>query len=83
MLNLLQKFQAILLREILRADLESKFMVILYNYGLELPQVQDQFEKLKAAPPLVRNLPQVAWNITWFQVTEPTLDKFEGKLKQL
>ena len=58
-------------------------MVILYNYGLELPQVQDQFEKLKAVSPLVRNLPQVAWNITWFQVTEPTLDKFEGKLKQL
>ncbi|CAK0855452.1 unnamed protein product [Prorocentrum cordatum] len=64
-LKLLQKFQSILQRENLRADLESKFAVIFHNYGVELTQVQDQYEKFKAAPPLVRNLPPVAGNITW------------------
>jgi dynein heavy chain, axonemal len=41
-LNLLKKFQSILQRDNLRADLESKFTVIFHNYGLELTQVQDQ-----------------------------------------
>jgi len=64
-LILLKKFQSILQRENLRADLESKFAVIFHNYGLELTQVQDQYEKFKAAPPIVRNLPPVAGHITW------------------
>eukprot|EP00434_Breviolum_minutum_P020388 symbB.v1.2.017981.t1/scaffold1416.1/size119947/1 len=64
-LNLLTKFQAILLREGLRQDLETKFAVIFHNYGLELTQVQDQYEKYKTGPPLVRNLPPVAGHITW------------------
>jgi dynein heavy chain len=64
-LTLLKKFQGILRRENLRQDLESKFAVIFHNYGLELTQVQDQYEKFKAQPPLVRNLPPVAGHITW------------------
>ncbi|CAK0802233.1 unnamed protein product, partial [Prorocentrum cordatum] len=64
-LNLLKKFQTILQRQSLVADLESKFAVIFHNYGLELTQVQDQYEKFKAAPPLVRNMPPVAGHITW------------------
>ena len=31
----------------LRQDLETKFAVIFHNYGLELTQVQDQYEKYK------------------------------------
>jgi dynein heavy chain len=64
-LNLLKKFQSILQRDSLRADLESKFSVIFHNYGLELTQVQDQYEKFKSCPPLVRNMPPVAGHITW------------------
>jgi dynein heavy chain len=64
-LKLLKKFKQILQRESLRADLESKYTVIFHNYGLELTQVQDQYEKFKSSPPLVRNLPPVAGNITW------------------
>jgi dynein heavy chain len=64
-LKLLKKFKSILQRESLRADLESKYVVIFHNYGIELTQVQDQYEKHKSAPPLVRNLPPVAGNITW------------------
>merc|ERR1719305_783144 len=56
-LNLLKKFQSILQRDNLRADLESKFTVIFHKYGLELTQVQDQYERFKSAPPMVRNLP--------------------------
>jgi dynein heavy chain len=62
---LLKKFQGILKRENLRADLESKFAVIFHNYGIELTQVQDQYEKFKASPPLVRNASPVAGHITW------------------
>jgi len=64
-LKLLNKLQSILQGENLRADLESKFGVIFNNYGQELNQVQDQYEKCKTAPPLVRNLPPVAGHITW------------------
>jgi dynein heavy chain len=64
-LKLLKKFKSILQRDSLRADLESKYVVIFHNYGLELTQVQDQYEKQKSSPPLVRNLPPVAGNITW------------------
>lgn len=52
-LKLLKKFKQILQRESLRADLESKYTVIFHNYGLELTQVQDQYEKFKSSPPLV------------------------------
>ncbi|CAE7838992.1 ODA2 [Symbiodinium sp. CCMP2592] len=64
-LKLLTKFQAILQRDSLRQDLENKFAVIFHNYGLELTHVQDQYEKYKTGPPLVRNLPPVAGHITW------------------
>jgi dynein heavy chain len=68
-LKLLGKFQRILQHGPehgnLRADLESKMAVIFHNYGSELNQVQDLYERFKGAPPLVRNMPQVAGNITW------------------
>eukprot|EP00392_Amoebophrya_sp_AT5.2_P015403 g15605.t1 len=78
-LNLLKKFQSILQRETLRSDLESKFTVIFHNYGLELTTVQDQYEKHKASPPLVRNLPPVAGNITW---ARHLLRRIEGPMQK-
>lgn len=35
------------------------------NYGMELEQVQQLYEKQKHDPPISRNLPPVAGNITW------------------
>ena len=64
-LTLLSKFQEILKRENLKNDLEAKFAVIFHNYGLEINRVQDQYEKFKGQPPLVRNLPPIAGQITW------------------
>lgn len=64
-LNLLHKFQNILQRESLKADLDSKLNIIFLNYGLELEKTQQLYEKLKHEPPIPRNLPPVAGNITW------------------
>jgi len=64
-LNLLRKFQNILQRESLKADLDSKLNIIFLNYGLELEKTQQMYEKLKEDPPIARNLPPVAGNITW------------------
>ena len=63
--QLLKKYQQILHRETLRADLDAKFMIIFHNYGLELASVQETYEKCKHAPPAARNLPPVAGNIAW------------------
>ena len=64
-LALLGKFRSILQHGTLRTDLESKMVLIFHNYGLELNKVQDIYEKFKAAPPIVRNMPPVAGNIIW------------------
>eukprot|EP00658_Telonema_sp_P-2_P083320 TRINITY_DN8993_c0_g2_i1.p1 TRINITY_DN8993_c0_g2~~TRINITY_DN8993_c0_g2_i1.p1 ORF type:complete len:4024 (-),score=1669.66 TRINITY_DN8993_c0_g2_i1:145-12216(-) len=64
-LNLLKKFQSILQSEIFKSDLDSKYMVIFHNYGLELENDQKIYERHKADPPLVRNITPVAGAITW------------------
>lgn len=64
-LRLLHKYQAILHRENLKADLESKFVIIFHNYGLELSAIQEMYEEQKHAPPVARNMPPVAGNINW------------------
>jgi len=64
-LNQLQRFQNVITRDTLRADLENKHMVIFQNYGLDLDFVQRQYEKYKTQPPKVYNFPPVAGNITW------------------
>ena len=81
-LTLLKKFQAILQRENLKADLDSKFNIIFQNYGLELEVVQQLYEKHKHAPPIPRNLPPVSGNIVWSRhllkrIEEP-MKKFES-----
>lgn len=64
-LNLLNKFQSIIQRESLKSDLDSKLNIIFQNYGMELEQVQQLYEKQKHDPPFPRNLPPVAGNIAW------------------
>lgn len=64
-LELLQKFQSIIKRQVLIADLEQKQMVIFQNYGLDLDLVQRIYEKYKSCPPMPRTMPPVAGAITW------------------
>ncbi len=64
-LNLLKKFQSILLRESLQTELENKYTVIFHNYGLQLEHVQKIYERFKEGPPMVRNAPPVSGSIIW------------------
>jgi len=80
-LGMLKKFQIILQRDSLKEDLDSKFMVIFHNYGLDLETVQRLYEKQKQAPPTVRNAPPVTASIMWARqlmrrIEEPML-KFQ------
>jgi dynein heavy chain len=71
-LQLLHKFQSILQRESLKSDLDSKLNIIFQNYGGELEQVQQLYEREKQDPPIPRNLPPVrtrAWNVFHLRIT--------------
>eukprot|EP00606_Chrysophyceae_sp_TOSAG23-5_P000883 GSChrysophyteH2.ASY1.ANO1.1544.1 assembled CDS len=78
-LQLLKKFQSILQRESLKSDLDSKLNNIFQRYGQELELVQQQYEKDKHDPPIPRNLPPVAGNITW---SRHLLKRIEEPMKQ-
>ena len=78
-LELLHTFRSILHRDNLRADLDSKLTLILQNYGLELEQVQQLYEKQKHDPPIPRNSPPVAGNIAW---SRHLLKRIEEPMKQ-
>ena len=78
-LQLLRKFQSILQRESLKSDLDSKLNIIFQNYGKELESVQRLYEKEKHDPPIPRNLPPVAGNITW---ARHLLKRIEDPMKQ-
>lgn len=64
-LKMLRKFQAILHRDNLQNDLKSKYGLFFYNYGLEINQIHDLYDKNHSKPPVVRNLPTVSGRITW------------------
>eukprot|EP01038_Epipyxis_sp_PR26KG_P006437 gene6437-8857_t len=81
-LILLKNYQSILHRENLRSDLDSKLSVIFNNYGIELSRVESIYEKFKHNPPIARNMPPVAGNITWarhlLRKIEEPMNKFQG-----
>jgi len=81
-LRLLKKFQCILKRETLKADLESKYMVIFHNYGLDLENVQKMYERHKMAPPSLRNWPPISSHITWSQQLLKRIEEPMTKFQQ-
>jgi dynein heavy chain len=64
-LKLLRKFKSILHRDNLRNGLNSKYNILFHNYGLEIHHIEDQYQRQKSQPPIVRNLPTVSGSITW------------------
>eukprot|EP01138_Halocafeteria_seosinensis_P007479 gb/GECG01007645.1/.p1 GENE.gb/GECG01007645.1/~~gb/GECG01007645.1/.p1 ORF type:complete len:3314 (+),score=514.53 gb/GECG01007645.1/:1-9942(+) len=78
-LNLLRKFQSILQRESLKADLDDKFAIIFQTYGGELEMIQSLYERHKHNPPTPRNMPPVAGNITW---SRHLLKRIEEPMRQ-
>eukprot|EP00698_Gefionella_okellyi_P007649 TRINITY_DN186_c0_g2_i2.p1 TRINITY_DN186_c0_g2~~TRINITY_DN186_c0_g2_i2.p1 ORF type:complete len:4464 (+),score=1326.13 TRINITY_DN186_c0_g2_i2:41-13432(+) len=73
-LSLLKKFQTILQRDALKADLDSKMMDIFHRYGLDLEGVQRLYEQHRDSPPIVRNYPPVAGNILWARMLFRRID---------
>jgi dynein heavy chain len=67
-LKLLRKFKSILKRENLKSGpngLTSKYTILFHNYGGEIQSVEDQYQRFKTMPPIVRNMPTVSGSITW------------------
>ena len=85
-LNLLRKFQTILKRESLQNELQSKYQLIFHSYGTMLGEIQGQYTKNNAQPPIVRNMPTVAGNIMWtrhlLQRIHDPMERFPEELKK-
>ena len=67
-LKLLRKFKTILKRENLKNGpngLTAKYAILFQNYGGEIQSVEDQYQRFKTMPPIVRNMPTVSGSITW------------------
>jgi dynein heavy chain len=64
-LKLLRKFKAILHRDNLRNNLNRKYTILFNNYQIQIQAIEEQYQKYKSSPPIVRNLPTVAGSITW------------------
>lgn len=64
-LRMLSKFKGILTRDSLKKDVDAKYFLIFHNYSQELLRIQDMYEKYKSNPPIGRDLPPVAGNISW------------------
>ena len=63
-LKLLRKFKAILHRDNLRNNLNRKYTILFNNYQIQIQAIEEQYQKYKSSPPIVRNLPTVAGSIT-------------------
>jgi dynein heavy chain len=64
-LALLAKFESVLRRESLTAELQAKATTIFFAFSHELELTQAIYEDQKQRPPTPRNLPPVAGNIAW------------------
>ena len=64
-LKLLRKFKSILHRENLKNSLNQKYTILFASYSLQISQIEEQYQKHKSSPPIVRNLPTVSGSITW------------------
>jgi len=85
-LKLLRKFKAILHRENLKQNLTNKYSVLYSQYGLDINNIEDLYNKKKSdlAQYLVRNLPTVSGSITWsrhlfFRISGP-MEQFPPEL---
>jgi dynein heavy chain len=67
-LKLLRKFNSILKRDNLKNGpngLLAKYTILFQNYGGEIQSVEDQYQRFKTMPPIIRNMPTVSGSITW------------------
>jgi dynein heavy chain len=84
-LKLLRKFKSILQNEgNLKNGLNSKYNILFHNYGLEIHHIEEQYQRQKSGPPIVRNLPTVSGSITWsrhlFHIISGPMEQFPSDL---
>jgi len=86
-LKLLRKFKSILHRENLKNSLNQKYSILFANYSLQIGQIEEQYQKYKSSPPIVRNLPTVSGSITWsrhlFHRISVPMEQFPPELPKL
>jgi len=82
-LRLLSKFKAILHRDNLQNGIEQKYILLFGNYSKLLTKIEEEYQKRRLAPPIVRNLPIVSGSITWsrhlFHRASTPMEKFPRK----
>jgi len=49
----------------LKNSLNSKYTILFAQYGTEIHRIEEQYQKFKSNPQIVRNLPTVSGSITW------------------
>ena len=64
-LRLLRKFRSILHRDNLQNGLNSKYQVLFAQYSRLITKIEEEYQKKRTSPPIVRNLPIVSGSITW------------------
>lgn len=77
-LELLNQFRAVLKQDSLQRLLEEKHKIIFNNYGRDVENVKQIYERYKNNPPLSRTAPPVAGNIAW---ARQLLRKIEEPMK--
>jgi dynein heavy chain len=64
-LKLLRKFRSILHRDNLQSGLNNKYSILFAKYSSLILKIEEQYQKHRNSPPIVRNLPTVSGSITW------------------
>ena len=82
--KLLDSFDTLLDREVIKQDLEKKHVDLVRNFGVDLKMVLDIFTQHKDKPVIGRNMPPVSGAVLWVRgLQERIQDPFEkfGNLK--
>mmetsp|Transcript_11859 Transcript_11859/g.17623 ORF Transcript_11859/g.17623 Transcript_11859/m.17623 type:complete len:4548 (-) Transcript_11859:28-13671(-) len=77
-LELLDQFRSVLKQDSLQRLLDEKHKIIFNNYGRDVENVKQIYERYKKSPPLARTAPPVAGNIAW---ARQLLRKIEEPMK--
>jgi len=81
--QLLDGFEGLLNRPILRDEFQNKQFLLIENFASELRGLQQQFEGNKTSPPIHSNLPQYSGAVAWCRGFKQRILPSMNKLKQI
>jgi dynein heavy chain len=64
-LIMLRHLKSVLTRDSFQSDFDAKYTLIFYSFGRDIKAVADNYEQLKSAPPIPRNVTPVAGAVMW------------------